>query len=117
MTSRMPNVYIHYFGNESSNSLLESYGIENFSKEKTNSLKSKVCPNCNEPNKPESRFCIKCRMVLNYDAYSETLEEQTKREDQIKTLEKKYENDLKQMKEDIENKLQLIMSKIDISKV
>src|SRR3954453_8091878 len=29
MTSRMPNVYIHYFGNESSNSLLEAYGIEN----------------------------------------------------------------------------------------
>ena len=27
ITSKMPQVYIHYFGNESSNSLLEAYGI------------------------------------------------------------------------------------------
>jgi integrase/recombinase XerD len=102
MTSRMPNVYIHYFGNESSKSLLEAYGVENFSKEQTSFLKSKICPNCNEPNKPESRFCGNCKMVLTYDAYSETLEEQNKKEDMIKQLEKKYETDMKQMKEDIE---------------
>ena len=28
MTSKMPQVYIHYFGTESSNSLLKAYGIE-----------------------------------------------------------------------------------------
>ena len=87
MTSKMPNVYIHYFGNESSKSLLEAYGIENYSKDQTSFLKSKTCSNCNEPNKPDSMFCIKCRMVLTYNAYSETLEEQKKKEDQIKGLE------------------------------
>jgi predicted nucleic acid-binding Zn ribbon protein len=39
-------------------------------------LKPKQCPNCNEPNKPDSKFCAKCRMVLTYDAYNETIEEQ-----------------------------------------
>ena len=117
MTSKMPNVYIHDFGNESSKSLLEAYGIENYSKGQTSFLKSKTCPNCSEPNKPDSMFCIKCRMVLTYNAYSEILEEQKRKEDQIKSLEEKYETGMKQMKEDIENKLQQIMAKIDISRV
>ncbi len=50
-------------------------------------LKAKQCPNCNEPNKPESKFCLKCRMVLTYDAYSETLEEQKKKEDKLTVIE------------------------------
>jgi len=117
MTSRMPNVYIHYFGNESSKSLLEAYGIENFSKDQTDFLKNKICPNCKEPNIPEGKFCMKCRMVLTFDSYSETLEEQKKKDEQIKRLEEKYENGMKQMKEDIENKLHQIMLKIDVSRV
>ncbi len=32
MSSKMPQVYIHYFGNESSKSLLEAYGIEDCKK-------------------------------------------------------------------------------------
>ena len=27
------------------------------------------------------KFCNKCRMVLTYDAYNETIEQQTKKED------------------------------------
>jgi integrase/recombinase XerD len=34
-----------------------------------------TCPNCNEPNRPEQKFCFKYKMVLTYDAYSETVEE------------------------------------------
>ena len=37
-------------------------------------LKSRDCSNCKESNKPESKFCIKCKMVLSYDSYKETLE-------------------------------------------
>ena len=33
-----------------------------------------------EPNKPDSKFCAKCRMVLTYDAYSETIEEKQQKE-------------------------------------
>ena len=41
----------------------------------SDALKSKQCPNCSESNKPDSRFCARCRMVLTYDAYSETVED------------------------------------------
>ena len=89
MSSKMPQVYIHYFGNESSKSLLEAYGIEDYSnkKEKANVLKSKSCPNCNEPNKPDSRFCFKCKMVLTFDSYKETLEKQKQKDNDIEELE------------------------------
>jgi predicted amidophosphoribosyltransferase len=49
-------------------------------------LQSKLCPNCGEPNKPDSKFCAKCRMVLTYDAYNETLEDQRKKEDDVSVL-------------------------------
>jgi integrase len=83
MSSRMPQVYLHYFGNESSKSLLEAYGIENYKKEQIDILKSKTCPNCNEPNKPDGRFCMKCKMVLSYDSYTETLEKQKENDNNI----------------------------------
>ena len=51
------------------------------------------------------------------NAYSETLDEQKKKKSKYKSLKRKYENGMKQMKEDIENKLQQIMTKIDISRV
>ena len=86
MSSKMPSVYIHYFGNESSKSLLEAYGIEDYKNEKTNVLKSKACPNCNEPNKPDSRFCFKCKMVLTFDSYKETLEREKEKDDDIDEL-------------------------------
>jgi hypothetical protein len=90
MTSKMPQIYLHYFGTESSNSLLETYGILRFNEKKMNMLKSKTCPTCNEPNKPDSRFCAKCRMVLTYDAYSETLEKQQEKEDKFSSMEKQF---------------------------
>jgi hypothetical protein len=39
-------------------------------------LKPKACPNCLETNKIDSKFCAKCRMVLTYDEYVETLDQQ-----------------------------------------
>jgi integrase/recombinase XerD len=74
--SQMHLKYLHYFGNESSDSILEAYGIVTKDKVQSNPLRAKQCPNCNEPNKPDSKFCAKCRMVLTYDAYNETIEEQ-----------------------------------------
>ena len=68
--SKMSQKYFHYFGNESSNGLLQAYGILPKDKQESEILKPKQCPNCNEPNKPDSKFCAKCRMVLTYDGYS-----------------------------------------------
>jgi len=73
--------YEHWFGNESSESLLEAYGIITKDQQLLDVLKPKQCPNCNEPNKPHSKFCGKCRMVLTYDAYNETIEEEKQDKD------------------------------------
>jgi hypothetical protein len=85
--SNMHLKYLHYFGNESSEDLLEAYGIISKDKQLSDALKPKQCPNCNEPNKPDSKFCAHCRMVLTYDAYNETLEGQKQKDDKIGSLE------------------------------
>ena len=84
--SQMHLKYLHYFGNESNESLLEAYGIV-ASGQQIDQLRPKQCPNCSEPNKPDSRFCDKCRMVLTYDAYTETLENQKQKEDRLTVIE------------------------------
>jgi integrase len=113
--SQMHLKYLHYFGNESSDSILEAYGIITKDKTHSDSLRSKQCPNCNEPNKPDSKFCVKCRMVLTYDAYSETLEKQDEKESEIQKLKEKQEQDMKLMREEMENKFQHIFAKIDVT--
>ena len=76
--------YLHYYGNESSESLLEAYGIVTKNQQLSDTLRSKICPNCNESaNKPDAKFCTKCRMVLTYDAYTETLEKQQEKNQKL----------------------------------
>jgi integrase/recombinase XerD len=99
--SQMHLKYLHYFGNESSESLLEAYGIIPKEQQSVDILRPKQCPNCAEPNKPDSKFCVKCRMVLTYDAYNETLEKQ-----------QKYEQDLKLVHEEMNQRFSQIMSMI-----
>jgi integrase len=91
-SSNMHLKYLHYFGNESSENLLEAYGIITKDKNQLSMLKPKQCPNCNEPNKPDSKFCSKCRMVLTYDAYSETLESEKQKDDRVSILEKQMQS-------------------------
>jgi integrase/recombinase XerD len=94
--SQMHLKYVHYFGNESSESILQEYGILPKDNQQTDILRPKQCPNCNEPNRPDQKFCVKCKMVLTYDAYSETLaleqnkdrkiEDMIRRQDQFERL-------------------------------
>jgi integrase/recombinase XerD len=86
--SAMAQKYLHYFGNESSESILEEYGIVSTDKKQSEILKPRICPNCNEGNIPNSKFCAKCRMVLTYDMQAETLELEKNKEVRITTLEK-----------------------------
>ena len=87
MTSKMPQRYLHYFGSESSKSILRIKGIIKENEEiENNLLKPKYCPNCNESNIPESKFCIKCKMILSYDSYTETIEKQKEKDNDIEEL-------------------------------
>jgi integrase/recombinase XerD len=89
--SQMHLKYLHYFGNESSESILQEYGILPKDNQETDLLRSKQCPNCNEPNRPDQKFCVKCKMVLTYDAYSETIEEKQIKDKQIEEMMRKQE--------------------------
>jgi integrase/recombinase XerD len=115
--SQMHLKYLHYFGNESSESLLEAYGIIPKDQQSVDVLRPKQCPNCNEPNKPDSKFCAKCRMVLTYDAYNETLEKQQEKESEVQKLQQKYEQDMRAMRDDMEKKFQQLFSRIDMAKI
>jgi predicted nucleic acid-binding Zn ribbon protein len=96
--------------------LLEAYGIV-LSGQQIDQLRPKQCPNCTEPNKPDSKFCNKCRMIMSYDAYAETLDEQKKKESEVQILKEKYELDMKTIRGDMEKRFQQILDRIDISKV
>jgi hypothetical protein len=84
--SDMPRRYVHLFGNAACEDLLEAYGLVDKSPN-ISVLQSKQCPNCSNPNRPDSKFCASCRMVLTFDAYNETLENQKEKEDRLTIIE------------------------------
>jgi integrase/recombinase XerD len=116
--SQMHLKYLHYFGNESSESILEAYGIIPKDKQLSDALGPKQCPNCNEPNKPDSKFCAKCRMVLTYDAYSETVEVKQNKDKELESFKERMTNIenilvaiqpmLQQVKPEMLSKLQIV---------
>ena len=84
-TSNMHLRYVYYFGNESTESILEAYGLKPSAQE-VNKLRPIQCPNCTELNKIDSKFCVKCRIVLSYDAYTETIQDSNKFKDEMQQL-------------------------------
>jgi hypothetical protein len=92
--------YTHLFGNEATESLLAEYGImEPGSSTKNRILSEKLitpkqCPNCFESNIPDCKFCTKCKMILTYSAYEETLEEQKKKDKRLEDLQKSLQAQL-----------------------
>jgi integrase/recombinase XerD len=115
-SSQMHLKYLHCFGSESNASLLEAYGLIDKGIQ-IDQLRPEQCPNCNEGNNPDSKFCAKCRIVLTYDAYSETLERQKEKESEVQVLKQKYEQDMKSIREEMENKFQQILTRIDTGKL
>jgi integrase len=88
--SNMVQRYVHLYNNAPVEDLLVARGLVSKDETADSMLRSKQCPNCNEPNKPDSKFCAKCRMILTYDAYNETVEEQKKNEDKLEMMEEKF---------------------------
>ena len=56
-------------------------------------------------------------MVLTYDAYNETLENQKEKESEVQVLKETYEEDMKSIREEMEKKFEMILSRIDIGKL
>jgi integrase len=110
--STMPEVYLHYFGTESSTSLLEAHGIVQKDKAKKNLLTPISCPNCSESNKPNERFCISCKIVLNYDSYNELMLKSKEKESELRQFKEKYEKDMQSMREEIKDEIKQQVSKV-----
>ena len=48
--------YLHYYGNESNDSILEAYGIVTKAQKLSDALRPKQCPNCVRLNQYQSRL-------------------------------------------------------------
>jgi hypothetical protein len=118
INSNMAQKYIHYFGNESSESLLEAYGIVPKDNIPINTLNPKICSNCGEGNTQDARFCVKCRMVLTYEAYNEAVEENQNKDKELQSVKERMANIetilvaiqplLQQVKPEMLSKLQIV---------
>ncbi len=88
---------------KSTKSLLQAKGLVRSEDKESNFaiIKYRECPNCLEPNKQENKFCIKCKMVLSYDSYSEV-----RNEDKHKI--NRLENDVEILKDGM-NKILLLV--------
>jgi hypothetical protein len=113
----MTQIYIHLSG-ESSKILLKKRGVirKSFIGE-SNALKTRQCPNCFEPNRPDSQFCIKCRIVLSLDSYNDVLKRQKEKELEFNQLKEKQSRDIDELREDMENKFQELINKIDTKRL
>jgi integrase/recombinase XerD len=96
--SSMVDVYTHDLGDESSSSLLLAYGIDAKLKSKEDQKQQReeealiqniACPHCSEPNKPDARFCLNCKMVLTLDEYNQTKQEAETTKKRLEELEAK----------------------------
>jgi integrase len=97
MSSNMAQKYLHYYGNESSESLLEAYGIITKNNDPIDTLNPKICPNCSEGNTQDAKFCSKCKMIMSYEGYHEALESQSKKEDELKLMKEQFNTMQSQM--------------------
>jgi integrase/recombinase XerD len=70
------------------------------------------CPRCNLINTFESKYCSKCSYPLVPDAYDET---KTQEDGRFRAMEQKYEQDMKTIREEMENKQML--ARIDMAKL
>ena len=103
--------YVHYFGNESNQNILEAYGIKP-KLEEIDKMKPRQCPNCTELAKIDDKFCPKCRMVLSYDAYTETIQDNSSKfKDEISQLKHEHETQMNGMSQQID-KMESIISRV-----
>jgi integrase/recombinase XerD len=89
--SKMPRRYIHLFDDEASQQLLEHYGVIPKDQQQVDALKPKECPNCSEYNNPDAKFCLKCKLALSYEGYSEVIEADTKKEEELQKIKEQME--------------------------
>ena len=96
--------YQHYFSDDAHIAKLEADGFlpkGSGSKAKNKGLlRPKPCPNCMEPNKPDSKWCANCKFVLSFEAYNEKMQDTEnikKKVSEMEAKQTKLEHALKKM--------------------
>jgi hypothetical protein len=75
----MPTVYLHSFGNESTDALLRAQGYlppKNDTGFDSDNLGIKKCGNCGTTNLPAAISCTHCHLIIDNIALNEILQEQ-----------------------------------------
>jgi predicted amidophosphoribosyltransferase len=68
-------------------------------------MRPKQCPNCNELANIDDKFCPKCRLILSYDIYLETVQKQENENLYIKEMQKQIDEIYAKIKaNDLKNK-------------
>lgn len=62
--------------------------------------------NCDESNKPEARFCAKCKFVLSFDAFNDTIEEADKIKQELAELKAQQQSQREELEERLEDRIQ-----------
>ena len=70
------------------------------------------CPRCSLVNAIENKYCSKCSYPLIPSAFDEIKEAENKK---IQQIQEKYEQDMKAMRGEMENKFRQILAKIDVA--
>jgi integrase/recombinase XerD len=73
-----------------------------------------TCPRCNLVNAIENKYCSKCTYPLVPSAFDEIKEAENMK---INSIQEKYEQDMKTMREEMEQKFQQVLSRIDVGKL
>ena len=113
MNSKQPSRYIKArMGNDLKRKILVENGI--WTNDDNIKLKSTIadCPRCNLINCLENKYCSSCSYPLTTSAFEEI---KAAEEQKLQALQNKYENEISSMREEMENKFQQILAKIDVS--
>lgn len=90
--SNMYRRYSHYFADDSIDAILTVMDGLNpprsslASSSNKDLLRPKQCPNCSESNKPEAKFCAKCKFVLSFDAFNEAVKSSDEKEKELNAM-------------------------------
>ena len=116
MNSKQGSRYIkRRMGNDLKNQILVHNGIipeESAAAQRKPSVLS--CARCSLVNAVDNKFCSKCSYPLTPQAYEEI---KAGEDERFKAIEQKYEQDMKTMREEMENKFQQILTRIEMAKL
>lgn len=114
MNSKQGSRYIkNRMGNGLRNKILEQNGII-IDSELRPKPTNMMCPRCELVNQIENKYCSKCSYPLTPEAYDQIKKGE---ENRIKDLESKYNQEMVNLRQEIDHKLQLILKNVDFAKI